>query len=149
MVKEAAFQAAEILEGMGYTGKHGSIHLLDLQLQANTVTAILHNMVAWQIAQKDKRWTFRPKGGATPDLTAKGGEGIQIKATSNTHIKGNKVSTNEGYFVAVKYKRTGYEIKINELLMGVLKSSDWIRPKGTQWAILKPGAEARLRKIYP
>ena len=149
VVRTAAFQAAEILEGMGYTGRHGSIHLLDLQLRSNTVTAILHNMVAWQIAKMDKRWTFRPKGGATPDLTAENGEGVQIKATSNTHIKGNKVSTNEGFFVAVKYNRLGYEIKINEILMGRLKSSDWIRPKGTQWAILKPGSEERLRKIYP
>ena len=82
-------------------------------------------------------------------MTAENGEGVQIKATSNTHIKGNRVSTNEGYFVAVKYNRFGFEINFKEILMGGLKSSDWIRPKGTQWAILKPGSEERLRKIYP
>jgi hypothetical protein len=56
VVRKAVFQATEILEGMGYIGKHGSIHLLDLQLQSNTVTAIPHNMVAWQIAKLDRRW---------------------------------------------------------------------------------------------
>ena len=148
-VKEASLRAAEILSGMGYTGRYGSVHLLRLNLQSNTVTAILHNMVAWQISQLDKRWTFKPKGGPTADLTNPQGEGVQIKATSNRLIKGNKVSPNEGYYVAVKYSRENFSIKINEILMGELKRDDWIRPEKTQWAILKPEAEARLRRIYP
>ena len=48
IVKEAALNAAEIIAGMGYTGNHGSIHLLQINLQANTVTAILHNLIAWK-----------------------------------------------------------------------------------------------------
>ena len=104
-VKEACLRAAEILSGMGYIGRHGSVHLLRLNLQSNTVTAILHNMVAWQISQLDKRWAFKPKGGPTPDLTNPQGEGVQVKATSDRFIKGNKVSPNEGYYIAVKYSR--------------------------------------------
>lgn len=148
-VKEACLTAAEILAGMGYTGRHGSIHLLRLNLQSNTVTAILHNMIAWQISQLDPRWEFKPKGGATADLVAVEGQKIQIKATSNMHIKGNKVSPNEGYYIAVKYSRQNYHIKIEEILMGELKRDDWKRPEGTQWAILKGEAEARLCRVYP
>lgn len=148
-VREACIKAAEILSGMGYIGSHGSVHLLKLDLQSNTVTAILHNMVAWQISQLNSSWSFKPKGGRTPDLTNPNGESVQIKATSNKHVKGNKVSPNEGYYIIVKYSRENYTIKINEILMGALKRGDWQRPKGTQWAILKPKAEARLRRIYP
>jgi hypothetical protein len=149
IVREACIKAAEILSGMGYIGSHGSVHLLKLNLQSNTVTAILHNMVAWQISQLDSNWSFKPKGGRTPDLTNLKGEGAQIKATSDEQVKGNKVSPNEGYYIIVKYSRENYTIQINEILMGDLKRGDWQRPKGTQWAILKPEAEARLRRIYP
>jgi hypothetical protein len=97
IVKRACFRAAEILSGMGYTGRYGSIHLLRLNLQTNTITAILHQMVAWQISQLDPTWTFHAPGGRTPDLTDSKGRGIQVKATSNERIKGNRVSPNEGY----------------------------------------------------
>ena len=63
VVKQTCLRAAEMLSGLGYTGSHGSVHLLRLKLQSNTVTAILHNMVAWQISRLDKRWVFKPKGG--------------------------------------------------------------------------------------
>jgi len=53
-VRKAVLRAADILSGMGYTGPHGSIHLLDLNLQSNTITSILHNMIAWQISKLDK-----------------------------------------------------------------------------------------------
>jgi hypothetical protein len=149
LVRKATLRAAEILTGMGYHGRYGSVHLLKLNLQTNTVTAILHNMIAWQISELNKEWTFKPKGGPTPDLMNSAGDGVQIKATSNRHIKGNKVSANEGYFVAVKYSRKDFHIKVNEILMGDLKREDWERPEGTQLAILKPEAEAKLRKIYP
>ena len=92
-VRKACLDAADMISGMGYYGPHGSFHLLDLQLQANTVTAILHNLVAWRIGQIDPRWTFRPKGGATPDLTNVSGAGIQVKVTSDKKIKGNGVSS--------------------------------------------------------
>jgi hypothetical protein len=46
-VIEATLRAAEMLTGMGYQGKYGSVHLLRLNIQTNTLTAILHNMVAW------------------------------------------------------------------------------------------------------
>jgi len=149
IVKQAASRAAEILTGMGYHGKYGSVHLLRLNIQTNTLTAILHNMIAWQISQLDDRWTFHAKGGATPDLTDSFGRGIQVKATSNTHIKGNQVSPNEGYYIAVKYTREAYTIRIDWILMGELYEGDWERPAGTQWAILKPEAKARLQRIYP
>lgn len=70
--------------------------------------------------------------------------------TSNKKIKGNKVSANEGYYVAVKYAITEgeYNIIIREVLMGELFKEDWERREGTQWAILKPEAEKRLRRIY-
>ncbi len=61
-IVKAALNAADILSGMGYTGKHGSIHLLQLNLQTNTITAILHNIIAWQINQLDNKWIFKPKG---------------------------------------------------------------------------------------
>ena len=149
IVIDAALRAAEILTGMGYQGKYGSVHLLRLNIQTNTLTAILHNMIAWQISELDKRWTFHEKGGATPDLTDSSGIGIQIKATSNTHIKGNQVSPNEGFFIAVKYMREAYMIKISWILMGELSKNDWRRPPGTQWAILKPEAKQRLMQVYP
>jgi len=153
-VIEAAKRAAEILSGMGYHGPYGSVHLLDLNLQTNTVTAIYHNLVAWQISELDPRWQFHPKGGATPDLTdASGQQGIQIKATSNAKIKGNKVSRNEGYYVAIRYSRDPERgptaIKVDEILMGELREDDWERIEGTQWAILKPEAQKRLKRVYP
>jgi len=149
IVKEACLRAGEILSGMGYTGRYGSVHLLRLNLQNNTVTAILHNLIGWQISELDKKWSFKPKGGRTPDITNSQAEGWQIKATSNKHIKGNKVSSNEGRYIAVKYSRENFSIRIDEVLMGELKRDDWDRPEGTQWAILKREAEARLRRIYP
>jgi hypothetical protein len=48
-VIDATLRAAEILTGMGYHGKYGSVHLLRLNIQTNTLTAILHNMIAWQL----------------------------------------------------------------------------------------------------
>lgn len=149
IVIDATLRAAEVLAGMGYHGKYGSVHLLRLNIQTNTLTAILHNMIAWQISELDKKWTFHGKGGATPDLTDSSGIGIQIKATSNTHIKGNQVSPNEGFFIAVRYTREAYMIKINWILMGEIYKDDWNRPPGTQWAILKPEARKRLVQVYP
>lgn len=149
VVREATLRAAEILSGMGYHGKHGSVHLLRLNLQTNTLTAILHNMVAWQISEMDSSWIFHMRGGATPDLTDVSGGGIQVKVTSNTYIKGNQISPNEGYYIAVKYTREAYEIKVNWILMGEIYQDDWKRPPGTQWAILKPEAKARLVQVYP
>jgi hypothetical protein len=149
IVREACLRAAEILSGMGYTGRYGSVHLLRLNLQSNTITAILHNLIAWQISELDKKWSFKPKGGRTPDIINSQGNGWQIKTTSNRQIKGNKVSPNEGKYIAVKYSRENFSIKINEILMGELKRDDWNRPEGTQWAILKPEAETRLCRIYP
>lgn len=70
----------------------------------NTLSAILHNMIAWQISQLDNRWTFHDKGDPTPDLTTPLGVGIQVKVTSNKHIKGNKVS-------AVEFRASGEAIK--------------------------------------
>lgn len=152
-VKQAVFRAADMLSGMGYTGTHGSFHLLDLNLQKNTITAILHNLIAWQVSQLDPRWTFHPKGGKTPDLTDKKGDRIQVKCTSNARIKGNFVSVGRGYFVAVKYskveERDVWAVKINEILMGELEEGDWDRKERTQWAFLKPEAEAKLQRVYP
>jgi hypothetical protein len=149
IVREAALRAAEILSGMGYHGKHGSVHLLRLNLQTNTLTAILHNMIAWQLSELDNRWTFHVKGGATPDLTDSSGIGIQVKVTSNKHVKGNRVSANEGFYIAVKYSREAFAVKIEWILMGELYKNDWDRPPGTQWAILRPEARDRLQRIYP
>lgn len=150
VIIKATLNAANILSGMGYTGKHGSIHLLELNLQTNTITAILHNIIAWQISKIDQRWTFKPKGGPTPDLVNELGNGIQIKVTSDKQIKGNKVSPNEGFYIAVKYeRRERYEIIIKEILTGILSRDDWYRPEGTQWAILKKNSENKLRKIFP
>jgi len=137
---------------MGYIGPHGSIHLLSLSIQNNTLTAILHNLLGWQVHQLDSRWTFHEKGGATPDLTSPDHGGIQIKVTSDTKIKGNRVSANEGYFITLKYKRKrGDEIgvEIREIRMGRLSHEDWDRPAGTQWAILTPRGERKLRVVYP
>jgi len=149
IVIDAALAAAEMLTGMGYNGKYGSVHLLELEIQTNTLTAILHNMVAWQIAERDKRWTFHAKGGPTPDLTDSRGKGIEIKVTSDKYIKGNQVSLNTGYYVAVKYTREAFIVKINWILMGELKGDDWEKRPGTQWAILKREAKKRLESIYP
>jgi hypothetical protein len=150
-VKKACLDAADMISGMGYHGSHGSFHLLDLNLQANTVTAILHNMIAWQIGRIDPRWTFRPKGGGTPDLTSADGGGIQVKVTSDKKIKGNFVSSGSGYYVAVKFRRKAGStaVEIAEILVGWLEHEDWDRREGTQWAMLTPAAESRMKRIYP
>jgi len=149
VVIKASMRATDVLEGMGYIGKHGAIKLVKLNLQTNTVTAILHNMIAWQIGKLDKRWTFKPKGGGTPDLVDAEGHGIQVKVASGAKIIGNRVSVGKGYYVAVKYKRKGQGVVIAEIRMGELESEDWDRRKGTQFAFLRPEGEAKLRKIYP
>jgi hypothetical protein len=150
IVKDAVLRAADILSGMGYTGPRGSIHLLDLNLQSNTITSILHNMVAWQISKLDPRWEFHPKGGRTADLTSADGAEIQIKTTSDEKIKGNYVSAGRGYYVCVKYRRKrGDEIgiEIREVMVGDLTPADWDKKAGTQLAILKREAEQRMRRI--
>ena len=148
VAREASFRAAEILSGMGYTGKYGSTHLFDLGLQANSITAILHNMIGYQVAKIDPGWEFKPKGGKTPDLV-KGEAAVQIKVSSDVRIKGNYVSPGKGYYLAVKYLREAYAIKIREILMGELEHSDWDRRDGTQFAFLKKEAEVRLQRVYP
>jgi len=151
-VVKAALEAADIMASMGYHGQHGSIHLLDLSLQSNTVTAIFHNLVAWRISQLDPKWRFHPRGGSTPDLSTPDGRGVQIKTTSNAKIKGNFVSPGEGYYIAIKYKRKSPPlrgIEIKEILMGQLHGDDWERRQGTQWAFLKREAEQRLSRVYP
>jgi len=145
----AALAAAEIMAGMGYTGNHGSIHLLQLNTQTNTITAILHNLIAWQISLLDTRWVFHPKGGGTPDLTDGVGRGVQVKVTSDQHIKGNKVSAGEGYFVVVGYARSQFAVTIKWILAGLLSHGDWGRPQGTQLAILSKEAKMRMRQLYP
>ena len=149
VVRQACLDASDILSGIGYTGPKGSIHLLQLKLQSNTVTSILHNMIGWQLAEHDKRWTFRPKGGGTPDLeTSDRSESLQIKVTSDGQVKANRISRNEGKFLIVKYSRIEYRIQIDNVLMGELHDEDWIRPENTQFAILKPEAETRLPCVY-
>lgn len=154
VVRNACLRAAEMLSGIGYTGRFGAFHLLrDLNLQTNTVTAILHNMVAWQISQLDPRWTFHPKGGGTADLTcAEDGGCVQIKVTSGSRILGNRVSKGEGEYVGVLYgTRTTHSLSIEivEILVGSLRSEDWDRKEGTQYAFLRPEAQAKMRRIYP
>ena len=148
LAKQASFRAAEILSGMGYTGKYGSTHLFDLGLQANSITAILHNMIGYQVAEIDPSWEFKPKGGKTPDLV-RGNAGVQIKVSSDARIKGNYVSPGKGYYLAVKYVREGYTINIREIMMGELGEADWDRRQHTQFAFLKKEAEARLQRVYP
>lgn len=148
IIQKAVFQSAEILSNMGYHGTYGSIHLLQLNIQTNTLTAILHNLIAWQIGELDRRWFFHPKGGATPDLTNQK-FGLQVKVTSDKHIKGNKISANEGNYLAVRYKREEFTIKILWILLGELHSGDWERPQRTQFAILKSSALTGLKMIFP
>jgi len=38
---------------------------------------------------------------------------------------------------------------VTEIRMGQLASDDWARRKGTQWAILKADAEAKMQQLYP
>jgi len=149
IVRMAAERAAEILSGMGYQGRYGSVHLLRLNLQSNTVTAILHNLIGWQISEIDNQWTFKPKGGATSDLISSGGNEVQVKVTSNRYVKASKISPNEGYFIIVKYSRQNFHIRLDEILMGELKSDDWEGPERTQFAILKDAGEAKLQRVYP
>lgn len=151
VVKDACFRAAEILSGMGYIGKYGCIHLLKLLLQKNTVTAILHNLIGWQISQLDQRWEFKPSGGGTPDLVFRDNAkiGVQIKCSSDKTIKGNRVSTNEGFFILVKYTIEDFTVSIKEIRMGELSRTDWTKGDKTQYAFLNKEAEERLCRIYP
>lgn len=149
VVKNAVFRAAEILSSMGYHGNYGSVHLLRLNIQTNTLTAILHNLITWQISELDKRWSFYPKGGATPDLTNQDGISLQVKVTSDKYIKGNQITTNEGNYLAIRYLREEFTIKIIWILLGELHSDDWTKPPRTQLAILKSIALAKLKMIFP
>lgn len=148
-ILKASLAAAEIISGMGYTGTHGSIHLLKLNTQTNTITAILHNLIAWQISVLDTRWLFHPKGGGTPDLTNDAGQGIQVKVTSDQHIKGNRVSSGEGFYVTIGYTRDLYTVVIKWVLSGNLRPDDWNKPAGTQLAILSKEAKMRMKQLYP
>ncbi len=149
IIKKAVFISADILSNMGYHGEYGSIHLLKLNIQTNTLTAILHNLIAWKISELDNRWVFHPKGGGTPDLTNINGLSLQVKVSSDKYIKGNQVSVNQGDYLITKYERTEYTVRIILIMIGELKDEDWNKPKGTQLAILKNAALANLRMIFP
>lgn len=145
----ASQRASTVMIGMGYIGEYGSIHLLDLNVQTNTITAILHNLIAWQISELDRQWVFHPKGGGTPDLTNDKNQSIQVKVTSDNQVKGNQVSTNEGYYIAIKYIRSDHNVTIKWIIMGQIYADDWSKPKGTQMSILKKEARIRLEQVYP
>ena len=91
--------------------------------------------------RRDRRFDLRRDGSC-----------VQIKATSGSKILGNRVSKGTGQYVGVRYRsRSGEDlaIEIREILVGSLASEDWERKEGTQWAILKREAQAKMRKIYP
>ena len=152
IIRKAVFYARDVMQGMGYNGNHGSIHLMDLKLQTNTITSILHNLIGYQISRLSTVWTFHPRGGNTADLTDDrtgiGYSKIQIKVTSDDKIKGNRISFNEGYFICVKYYREQYNVLIKQILAGEIMNDGWTRNEKTQLAILKPEAEKKLRKIW-
>jgi hypothetical protein len=52
-------------------------------------------------------------------------------------------------YITVSYRRKNFSIEIDKIKMGELKQEDWERREGTQWAFLKPQAEAKLQTIYP
>lgn len=148
-IKKAVFNAVDIMEGLGYTGKHGSIHLMRLGLQTNAITSIFHNLVAWQISKLDHTWKFHSKGGNTADLSDSiTGDTIQIKTTSDNKIKGNRITKHNGYYICVKYRVEDYEIFIREILAGDLLDTDWTKSATTQFAFLTKQGESKLKRIF-
>jgi len=145
---KAVFQASEMMQGLGYTGKNGSIHLMNLGLQTNAITSIFHNLIAWQIARIGHGWKFHPKGGGTPDLTHIDGASIQVKTTSDNKIKSNRITKHDGFYLCVKYRREGFEIWIKQILSGFLNDSDWSKSQKTQFAFLTEEGEKKLKKIF-
>lgn len=138
------------MQSIGYSGVLGSIHLMDLKLQTNTISAILHNLIGWQISKLSKeRWKFHPKGGNTADLTCKD-EKMQIKVSSDDAIKGNRITKNiqEWFWIIAKYHREGYTIYVRQILMGYLDSSAWITNDRTQFSFVSKEAESKLVNVW-
>jgi hypothetical protein len=150
IIKNAVFSAGDIIEGMGYTGKYGSIHLMDLRLQTNAIASIFHNLIAWRISKLTKNeWVLHHKGGGTADLTNPLlSKEIQIKTSSDDRIKGNKISKNQGHYICVKYRVEGFELFIKSILKGDLRSEDWTTSDKTQFAFLNKASELKLESVF-
>lgn len=155
LVRNSVFNAASVMQSIGYSGSLGSIHLMDLKLQTNTISAILHNLIGWQISKLSKeKWKFHPKGGNTADLTLSSRNGsvmmIQLKVTSDDRIKGNRITKNmqDWYWVIAKYQKEGYTIYVREILMGQLGADAWTSNDKTQFSFVTKEAESRLVKVW-
>jgi hypothetical protein len=153
----AAMEAAEILSGFSYSGLPcGEIRLIrdatrrnvKGKLQTNTVSAMLHNLIAWRINKNDPSWEFLPKGGATPDLK-RGGDEVQVKVTSTKTPMGNKVSKGAGQFILVLYRLEEGDVRIRRIHVGDLLADDWKAGGGnTQFVTLTRDALKKMPCIY-
>ena len=130
IVIDASLRAAEILTGMGYQGKYGSVHLLRLNIQTNTLTAKLHNMIAWQISELDKRWALHQVDGLNAYLTNDDGSAIQFRVICGKRKEINRIKPLPGLYSVITYSKSTTDsltsIKIEKIEMVEVTADDWL-----------------------
>jgi len=140
--------AIEVFNGI--RSKDGTISLVNLKLQTNTLAGILHNLIGREIGRRSDYWRFIPSGAAGGDLEGKKGEPLELKTSSDLQVKGNQVSHNNRYYLVshfVVYPKQN-RIAVVWIRGGRLDAKDWRRPKGTQWAFVTREGEAKLKTIW-
>ena len=140
IVKEIIVKSAEMMKGIGYAGEFGSVHLLDLGLQSNQISSIFHGIIAWNLHN------------IGCEINSKGqlsyyGKPIRVITTSDKRIKANRISSNAGFHIVVKYTIGVHTIKVNEILVGYLGSKDWNKRSDTQFAFISAAGERSLRRL--
>lgn len=140
IIREVIIKSAEMMKGIGYAGEFGSVHLLDIGLQSNQISSIFHGVIAWNLhnigCEIDKNGKLSYYG-----------KPIRIITTSDKKIKANRISSNAGFHIVVKYTIGVHTIKVNDILVGRLDSKDWHKRSDTQFAFISAAGERNLRRL--
>jgi hypothetical protein len=134
----------------GFRCKEGTMSLLDLSLQKNTVAGILHNLIGKELAKRAPYWTFKESGAVGADLIGEKDEPLDLKTSSGLDVKGNQVSRDIRYYLVVHFvlRPERDELVVVWVRAGQLEPGDWRRPKGTQWAFLTETGAGKLRTLW-
>jgi len=146
--KDAVKAAVETFNG--FRSKDGTMSLLDLSLQKNTVAGILHNLIGKELAKRAPYWTFKESGATGGDLIGQKGESLDLKTSSGLDVKGNQVSRDFRYYLVVHFllRPEKDELVVVWVRAGQLGPGDWRRPKGTQWAFLTEAGATKLKTLW-
>jgi hypothetical protein len=146
--KEAVKAAVELFNG--FRSKNGTMSLLDLSLQKNTIAGILHNLIGKEVAKRATYWTFKESGATGGDLIGEKGESLDLKTSSGLDVKGNQVSRDFRYYLVIHFvlRPEKDELAVLWVRAGQLGPGDWRRPKGTQWAFLTEAGATKLKTLW-